>query len=109
LPRLWTIVIVSPLRLCFTLFCFFFFQAEDGIRARNVTGVQTCALPISLLLERAFDRFHGPIHTGAVTPRLGEQDTLFHDTIGRGRHGSRVLVRDTRATPAVFRRCDRAL
>src|SRR5699024_11983459 len=26
---------------------FFFFQAEDGIRARNVTGVQTCALPIS--------------------------------------------------------------
>src|SRR5699024_12159820 len=31
-------------------FCFrfvFFFQAEDGIRDRNVTGVQTCALPIS--------------------------------------------------------------
>src|SRR5437868_3587039 len=25
---------------------FFFFQAEDGIRDRNVTGVQTCALPI---------------------------------------------------------------
>src|SRR5207249_6106916 len=23
-----------------------FFQAEDGIRDRNVTGVQTCALPI---------------------------------------------------------------
>jgi len=25
---------------------FFFFQAEDGIRVRDVTGVQTCALPI---------------------------------------------------------------
>src|SRR5699024_11768858 len=25
----------------------FFFQAVDGIRDRNVTGVQTCALPIS--------------------------------------------------------------
>src|SRR5437773_3027283 len=25
----------------------FFFQAEDGIRDRDVTGVQTCALPIS--------------------------------------------------------------
>src|SRR5699024_12139315 len=25
---------------------FFFFKAEDGIRDRNVTGVQTCALPI---------------------------------------------------------------
>ena len=24
----------------------FFFQAEDGIRYRDVTGVQTCALPI---------------------------------------------------------------
>src|SRR5699024_11716717 len=29
----------------------FFFQAEDGIRYRNVTGVQTCALPISLSWE----------------------------------------------------------
>src|SRR2546426_1638323 len=28
--------------------CFFFFQAEDGIRDYKVTGVQTCALPISM-------------------------------------------------------------
>src|SRR2546426_1737701 len=28
-------------------FYFFFFQAEDGIRDYKVTGVQTCALPIS--------------------------------------------------------------
>src|SRR5437879_10212301 len=27
---------------------FFFFQAEDGIRDTSVTGVQTCALPISV-------------------------------------------------------------
>src|SRR5438445_1426276 len=27
---------------------FFFFQAEDGIRDIGVTGVQTCALPISM-------------------------------------------------------------
>src|SRR2546422_10562533 len=32
--------------ICF----FFFFQAEDGIRDVAVTGVQTCALPISSLL-----------------------------------------------------------
>src|SRR5690554_7235013 len=34
---------------CFLLmlcFFFFFFQAEDGIRDADVTGVQTCALPI---------------------------------------------------------------
>src|SRR5437773_12031706 len=30
----------------FLSFFFFFFQAEDGIRDRDVTGVQTCALPI---------------------------------------------------------------
>src|SRR5437763_5763292 len=30
------------------MFFFFFFQAEDGIRDTSVTGVQTCALPISV-------------------------------------------------------------
>src|SRR5699024_11966552 len=33
----------------------FFFQAEDGIRDRNVTGVQTCALPISYRLGQNED------------------------------------------------------
>src|SRR5256886_12068225 len=33
----------QPVRSC----CRFFFQAEDGIRDLTVTGVQTCALPIS--------------------------------------------------------------
>src|SRR5262249_58148361 len=32
---------------------FFFFQAEDGIRDWSVTGVQTCALPISFILSVA--------------------------------------------------------
>src|SRR5437773_12516022 len=32
--------------LVMLFFFFFFFQAEDGIRDRDVTGVQTCALPI---------------------------------------------------------------
>src|SRR6266496_4984112 len=31
----------------------FFFQAEDGIRDLYVTGVQTCALPISLVTDIA--------------------------------------------------------
>src|SRR5205807_6246056 len=33
-------------------FFFFFFQAEDGIRDYKVTGVQTCALPISSAVMR---------------------------------------------------------
>ena len=34
--------------ILFLFLFFFFFQAEDGIRDHCVTGVQTCALPISL-------------------------------------------------------------
>src|SRR5690606_39789793 len=34
----------------------FFFQAEDGIRDFHVTGVQTCALPISLLSTEQEER-----------------------------------------------------
>src|SRR5438094_4410857 len=33
---------------------FFFFQAEDGIRDRTVTGVQTCALPILIGMIEIF-------------------------------------------------------
>src|SRR3989440_7388339 len=45
---------------------FFFFQAEDGIRDLIVTGVQTCALPISRRIPdaarvaRAWLATHGP-------------------------------------------------
>src|SRR5947208_10509278 len=35
---------------------FFFFQAEDGIRDELVTGVQTCALPISARCSRSLCR-----------------------------------------------------
>src|SRR2546425_4830034 len=36
---------------------FFFFQAEDGIRDKLVTGVQTCALPISNKVRDALELF----------------------------------------------------
>src|SRR5690349_22942646 len=39
-----------------SFFFFFFFQAEDGIRDLYVTGVQTCALPISLVQVPEADR-----------------------------------------------------
>src|SRR5690606_39533172 len=38
------------------LIFFFFFQAEDGIRDFHVTGVQTCALPISTIHFMAYRR-----------------------------------------------------
>src|SRR5699024_5577047 len=49
---------------------FFFFQAEDGIRDRNVTGVQTCALPIYCLGRRS--RGHPP------TPKYLKKFSKFH-------------------------------
>src|SRR2546428_5575378 len=43
----------------------FFFQAEDGIRDLIVTGVQTCALPISRVLLQAFQpRLDGGFERG---------------------------------------------
>src|SRR5207249_8659253 len=46
----------------------FFFQAEDGIRDRNVTGVQTCALPISSAAASAARRPKRQIAGIAATP-----------------------------------------
>src|SRR5437868_1294299 len=45
----------------------FFFRAEDGIRDRNVTGVQTCALPILAGLRFFATGGIGGVHRGAET------------------------------------------
>src|SRR2546430_13352196 len=54
----------------FLFFFFFFFQAEDGIRDLTVTGVQTCALPISRRWCRLGSRERRPptIWLGAIEP-----------------------------------------
>src|SRR2546426_4803208 len=63
-------------------FYFFFFQAEDGIRDYKVTGVQTCALPISArLLHVGAIRLGGGTHV----PRLPQRPAL-------GLHQLAVLV-----------------
>src|SRR5437588_6276897 len=50
-----SVVILAVLQLCIAVLHFvFFFQAEDGIRDHCVTGVQTCALPISMKLALLF-------------------------------------------------------
>src|SRR5437762_12882230 len=48
----------------------FFFQAEDGIRDTSVTGVQTCALPISPRIRRGAVR-HAAWWTSARERRRG--------------------------------------
>src|SRR5689334_23571183 len=57
---------------------FFFFQAEDGIRDGTVTGVQTCALPISLLGQRAARSllFSGELITAGEALAIGAVDAI---------------------------------
>src|SRR5204862_5515476 len=57
----------------YAVFVFFFFQAEDGIRDLYVTGVQTCALPISGL------------NAGDSAPMavVGGEGVYFHLSDGR--------------------------
>src|SRR2546429_1679353 len=89
----------------------FFFQAEDGIRDVAVTGVQTCALPISLcarnpaLNRRLCQSRHGEqsrtrlnkdkldrrFPAPASTPAIGAWKPLSkHDQIGRASCRERV-------------------
>src|SRR5699024_11977390 len=44
----------------------FFFQAEDGIRDRNVTGVQTCALPIFAAVNATGQLTNAAVRTETV-------------------------------------------
>src|SRR5690349_23460469 len=63
---------------CFTHFYsfFFFFQAEDGIRDLYVTGVQTCALPISSSNARPLRRSRR--RPPSPPPRATASDAAHH-------------------------------
>src|SRR2546421_7020658 len=100
---------------------FFFFQAEDGIRDLIVTGVQTCALPISVRCAdlhdavrrdqaRADRRLHlrqadyarhgdrraGPLTARAMLVRRVASALRQAARAGRGHHGAAVELRDPR-------------
>src|SRR2546422_9947772 len=59
---------------------FFFFQAEDGIRDVAVTGVQTCALPISV--HKRSRRGSGAfirVNCAAIPPSLVASELFGHE------------------------------
>src|SRR5687767_15700043 len=90
----------------------FFFQAEDGIRDKLVTGVQTCALPISRLIERL--RAEGVLRPQAVVEeakraglRLPLACALLEKESGKGRnvfgHDPTIFVGAGEVTRAKYR------
>src|SRR5699024_11644163 len=62
----------------------FFFQAEDGIRDRNVTGVQTCALPISADSRRQPFRMREVTFEAEADRMVATTDQLV-DAVGKTR------------------------
>src|SRR5437867_6741913 len=74
----------------------FFFQAEDGIRDRTVTGVQTCALPFLLspyTLFRGHSRADPSASEGGYGGGRGARH-ISHDEIGRASCRERVYICD---------------
>src|SRR2546422_3159543 len=82
---------------------FFFFQAEDGIRDVAVTGVQTCALPISLPNQAPIANPGGPYGSeGTVTLDGGQSrdpdnntPLSYSWTLGDGATASTATVTHT--------------
>src|SRR2546428_1553188 len=69
---------------------FFFFQAEDGIRDLIVTGVQTCALPISLGKEALFKA----VVRETIVPVIAQGEALARSFTGSARELLERLVRE---------------
>src|SRR2546429_4783732 len=76
--------------------CFFFFQAEDGIRDVAVTGVQTCALPIYRILLDVLEKLEAKGNSLVVVEH--DEDTIrrAHHVVdlgpGAGKLGGEVIA-----------------
>src|SRR5256885_5260946 len=96
-------------RRCHTIY--FFFQAEDGIRDYKVTGVQTCALPILVQVERivlllhlhvreeVLDQLLGPERPAAVLEADQQARSLEHAL-----HAARLVAAQSDAAGGRLRR-----
>src|SRR5207248_5485884 len=68
-----------------------FFQAEDGIRDRTVTGVQTCALPICTLISHQGLTYGGLVLSPETT--LSQVIACFHAVLLYLRENQIVTLR----------------
>src|SRR2546430_9217409 len=80
----------------------FFFQAEDGIRDLTVTGVQTCALPISTS-DKGVNLTEGREHADLISVMLMAFPHLFPASTNQWKPNvERDPGRDTYASPDLF-------
>src|SRR6266508_6333897 len=87
------------------MFSFFFFRAEDGIRDGHVTGVQTCALPISR--SWSWSKRRGGLIVRASFSALNDVDPVSqvfreHMTLEAVENGTRRVYRQTHLSRMVF-------
>src|SRR2546421_2624507 len=86
---------------CVFFFFFFFFQAEDGIRDLIVTGVQTCALPISLDVRGrrpdVAEEYRAPVAARAERVPLGVEVDGAGERIGDDQRRRREIVGDRKS------------
>src|SRR5437867_8165851 len=96
--------------LLFVILFFFFFQAEDGIRDRTVTGVQTCALPIWARTAMENNDFQSALDftkealetitddlTSAVTKEVRDVEDLIRTAAELGRSEERRVGKECRS------------
>src|SRR5690606_39774262 len=68
----------------------FFFQAEDGIRGFHVTGVQTCALPISVVLSSTL--LLSQAQAMSAPPPTGYTETQYPIVLAHGLFGFDAIL-----------------
>src|SRR2546430_9037030 len=99
--------------LCSPGVCFFVFQAEDGIRDLTVTGVQTCALPISEAARRSSTiylpsitvrMFPDRLSTDLASLRVGVPRPAFTVEMRFDKQGNRIGYRIALSTIQVQKR-----
>src|SRR5258706_7210898 len=90
LPCTYATIVVWGEILSTDRYFFFFFQAEDGIRDWSVTGVQTCALPISENIGKRKSRSDAHFHL--AVRRCDQHQAVSEQVQPRGRLDEAALL-----------------
>src|SRR5690554_2151239 len=89
----------------YVFFFFFFFQAEDGIRDADVTGVQTCALPIlysTIKCNNPQNNLYAPAWTLFVTGALSPHQLSVKDPYMDDKNSSKAAGERSKALVAAL-------